>query len=226
MKKVITIAIALLGLLATDQSQAASMTLDSAGRNVTFVDEEGNALLTSDGWVATFWYKQNLTDEYTAIGLAGFMDVSGWYADVPVWATPEEYDGTFFFASKNIITATPSTEYYLSIRIVQLDADELSKLSFDYDAGGLYSASFGDSIADRISDLWDAFGDDANAFNNEGSPLSASSTGATGGNFMGSFGWANGTDVGIVTAVPEPSTWLLLGAGSAFVVIMRRRKKQ
>jgi len=224
MKKII--AIAIMGLLALGQSQAASINFDSTGKNISFIDENtGDALLTSDGWLVSFWWKQNAGDNFTAIGLAGFLDAGGWYSDVPPWCDPGDYDGMFFFGSENMISAKDSTEYYISIRIMQVDAATLSGLSFDYDAGALWSSAFGDSIADDIAEMWKDFGDASNAFNNE-SKLESSSNGALSGDLMSAMGWTSNQKVPIkADAIPEPSTWLLLGAGAAFVVVMRRRKK-
>ena len=212
-----------MGLLAIGQSQAADLGIESWGTNVRFVDQGGSALQTSDGWLVSIWWKQNETDAYTAIGLTGFLDdyASGWYNPPPM-GSPGEFDGMIQFNSTDTLPSVGSAEYFLSIRVFQVDATTLSGLNFGY--GGEVSVPlWSDTAAQKaISDLWDDFGRAENQWENV-STLTALPSGAMGGDIMAAMGWAPGTDV--VVAIPEPSTWLLLGAGAAFVVIMRRKKK-
>ena len=211
-----------MALVAINMSQASYFTLDGTLQGITFVDENtGNALLTSDGWVVTFWWKQNDTDPaYRALGLAGFLDKGD----------TSEYDvgnyGQFLYASGNAFLGAATTDCYIAIGIMQLDATELAKLSFGFDAEAITvgTQSGTDANSLKVQALWDQFGDDANFF--EGTGKAGGGGTVNTGALDSWFGFARNTPVNVKTdSIPEPSTWLLLGASAAFAVVMRRRRK-
>ena len=209
-----------MGLLALSQSQASMLNFNSTSTNVTFVDETNNALLTSDGWLVTFWWSQTGADgTFRALGLSGFLDKGD----------PEEWpdnDGQFFFASTSSpFSGTPFADCYIAIGVMQVPASVLSTLTFGDDAEALKATTIGDANGVKIENWWTLYGDDDNWY--QGNANSGSGGSIAGAAVLNNFfGWGNGTDVKITSnPVPEPSAWLLLGAGAAFAVVMRRRKK-
>jgi len=218
MKKLI--AITIMGLVALSQSQASQMSLNSGGSGVSFVlDGTTDLLMTSDGWLVSFWWKQNAGDEFKAVGLSGFLDAGN-----PAWYDASDY-GTFMFQSSptHPFTGDPNSPCHLSIRIFQVDAAALAELSFDNNARALVTANVNnplDANMQKIEELWNTFGLDDNRWDGSGTAVGGGNV--SGVNLNTWFGIAPG-QVGVV--VPEPSTWLLLGAGAAFTVVMRRRKK-
>jgi len=216
MKKLI--AITIMGLLALSQGQASMMNLNSTARNITFVDEAGGALLTSDGWLVTFWWSQSGADgTWLATGLSGFLD----YGDPGEWT---DRDGQFFFSSLHSFTGTPMVEAHLAIGIMQVPDSVLNGLTFGDDAEAIVVSTTGVG-RDTIESLWSTYGDEANWFTGSGNAASGGSI--SGANLLPDwFGFPRDGKVTVTgDVIPEPSTWLLLGAGAAFTVIMRRRKK-
>jgi len=178
------------------------------------------------GYVAAYWWSADGVD-YSVIGISGFADLLG---------GGPELDGCFYFDSEGIIPkpGSGSTTSYVGLTIFRYDAGVAAKWD-------------GDQWNAFINGLTvDSLGGNANATTIEGYWNAAQSgTGQTGEwwgaqisidylggvspedifNGPGGFGWNSTKQYLTANPIPEPSTWLLLGAGAAFTVIMRRRRK-
>jgi len=237
MKKVIA-TITTACVLAVSQGHAVTNLIfdTTADELIFFSDSSGNMVTTlPDGYVATFWWSQTGAEgSFTALGMAGFLDVSTWNA-----GKGNIYDGGFIFNSGVIVPAAGGENCYVMMRIFQMPdiADYLLTHPYLNDKGVLLNdGSFGGAVHAEISGLWtDALalwesgvGGDIGEYVSD--PIKATSAGGVAFYIVDSFtsyGWDLGDTVYLKapTLVPEPSTWLLLGAGAAFVVVMRRRTK-
>jgi len=180
------------------------------------------------GYLAAFWWSpDNSAGSYKVVGIGGFADLLG---------GGPELDGCFFFDSADIF-ATPAsgtTTSYIGMTIFRYDVgvkagwDETQWQSF---LDGLTVSSLsGDANAAKIEGYWTA-GQSGSGQTGEwwGAQISIDNLGTVSPedifNGPGGFNWGGTKQYLTANAIPEPSTWLLLGAGAAFTVIMRRRKK-
>jgi len=240
MKKILSTIIAI-GALAAGTAQAQN----NAG--LSFINF-GNALVSladgtpvttlgsgaEAGYVAMFWW--SATDDPAAfkpLAVDGFCDYL-WYDD--------QYAGVFYSEGPAFMVPVPAgaTETYVAITVFRVDS-LVGEDRSDWD--GFFSLYNGDAAA--MMSLWDA------ATKNASGTSQVSDLLANGGTWFGTVAhdstdgtptgytpmdfasgdWVSGTvrlgttPIANPLPVPEPSTWLLLGAGAAFTVIMRRRKK-
>jgi len=207
-------------------SQAASVTVYNFfdEENIPMLSLQNGGLLTTlgeaetSGYLAIYWWSADDIN-YSAIGIGGFGDLYG-----------PEFEGWFRFDSTGLLPSpvTGETTSYLGMTVFRYEP----LLGSDGDAwwsfiNGLVVKNLNDANADILASYW---GDaQAGKYGGEiaqwwGAEIVIDYLGGVTPSDLinNGFGW-NGQ--GQSTApIPEPSTWLLLGAGAAFVVIMRRRK--
>ena len=183
--------------------------------NISFADKDGNAISsygTGGAYVATFWYSGTSASSVELIGVADIMTNSkiDWYSypDDPI---------------DLVGTATG----FLEVRIFQLSESFAVMNDFDTWLGKQNETTILSLYNSRAEGS--QYGVWATTFQ--------LGTGGTAGNGFEHFIYStdplnvefskDGTVKlnGITDAIPEPSTWLLLGAGAAFIVILRRKKK-
>jgi len=233
MKKILTSIIAALALCGAAIAQTkyhVNTTIDGA---VMIVTDGTTPISSSNGWVATFWYGGTNPDP-TALAYLGAgvtfdyaLEANGMGSLAP------DYAGGFDWWSVDTLTlaAYPATSYF-AMRIFQVDqlfiennynGNTLSQLTMDAtEAATLWGAASA-SGADGIEILYSMQADGT---------LPREIFEFTfvkfhdGKNYVDASNWLANPDALKVAPIPEPSTWLLLGAGAAFVVVMRRRRKQ
>jgi len=227
MKKILSaIAIAIVGFgMASTAHAQASVTFNSfpSSINVWFADSGGNTLTSynGDNYVAAYWYSASEIPEnfsspdwdwnsVTAIGI-GDLSLDG---KAYLTTSPDYFP----------LTTPAGSTGYLGMTIFKL-GDDLNFLDTnEFDA---WAASYMCNQA-GIRELLESMAADGEVGHWTTSYM-ALDGGSAGGNAFNNFMSSNGgpfdANTGYSTsAIPEPSTWLLLGAGVAFVVIMRRRK--
>jgi len=200
--------------------------------------QEGGAVHTlgteaTSGYLIAFWWSADGSEgSYEAVGISTF-------ADVLMGGTDADNAGYFYWASEGIFPkptppATGVFEGFLGMTVFRYDAgvnagwgvDEWSAFT-----AGLTVASLGDtspgSSASKIEDLWSAAQE---GHRHVGEWWDARYTVDNNGAFdvqdfvsdSRGFGWDGNQ---YLDTIPEPSTWLMLGAGLAFVVVVRARRK-
>jgi len=194
-----------------DDKPGATINL-SGGGGVTTLGSGATA-----GYVAAFWWSATGAEgSYSAYGIGGFSDYG--------LGLGSDFDGTFFYESGGF--PQPGTGF-LGVTVFRVNdlvgADVAAWDSFfDLNGNGASIAALWDAAQTNpngeVGDWWGA----KITFDEYGFFLPYDVFGASEAN--GGFGW--GTDKQYLSAVPEPSTWMLLGAGAAFVVLLRRRKKE
>ena len=208
-----------LGAVGTSFAEGAQIQFDSMTPDITFHNKAGDLLSSYDGinYVASFWF--GLTE--AAMKPIGFGDlVDGtvcWFSD-PKY--PVEFDAT--------------NKGYLSIKIFVLDSSYdshfINEGIFDTWSQGYKAADLSDPIIANLLGMFNAK-PDGSEWGEWTSVIYAKSSGSAGDGieqFMDSGAFKAGGEYHldkVAGAVPEPSTWLLLGAGAAFIVILRRKKK-
>jgi len=220
MKKIAITILSAIALCGVVHAVPTTLAIDTMGPNIPIFLADDTTLVSTleGGYIATYWYSAtNDEADLVAIGAGVFGDA---YAlamgldatEALAWA------GTLFWNSypTNVINMNDGQEYLFSIRVFQ--APSLAAL---YDGNENASLHLGSS---EIAGLW-----------------SAASTGGSSGQIgdfqyhmmpapggvpvtIGETNFAGGSLHQVGAPVPEPSTWLLLGAGAAIVVIFRRRK--
>jgi len=179
----------------------------------------------SDGYIATFWWSpDDSAGSYKALGATYFSDVDP--------ASFSGLEGGFFYMSNALLDYDEDGQGgYISVKIFQYNAVDTSK----WGAGDWINFCDSLQVTDldnaaqqkALTDLWAAAQTDSPEYYEGKGSFSTLANGfpPDGSSFMG---WSEPFKLNVnpnYTPVPEPSTWLLLGAGAAFVVVMRRRKK-
>jgi len=188
------------------------ITLSGGGAVTTL----GNS--ATSGYVAAYWWSSDGVN-YSAIGIGGFTDYELGF--------PSGLDGTFYFMSEQIMP-TPGTGF-LGLTVFRHDIGDGTWDAFFADL--MVSSLTSDPNSAKIEALWDAA--QSSTYGEIGDWWGAELVFDADGGFtpfdvfgtskeLGGFGW-DGAQA--LRAIPEPSTWLLLGAGAAFVVLLRRRRK-
>jgi len=227
MKKILTatfMAAALSGLL-----NASNFTVDTGGANAPIYYSDKSTLFSSyDGYIVTFWFSQD--GDPSKLGVVGagvsldYMAGVGYGMDAGDRA---EYKGYIDWNSSpyNPITMLSGIESLFSIRIFY--APDLVAL---YD--GNVEANI--SLTAQLPDLsflapadWETAWLAAQSGDKEVGDFQYTMTpaGTTPKQLSELPDFRNKNYYMTAASIPEPSTWLLLGAGAAFTVIMRRRKK-
>jgi len=225
MKKILnTIAIAILAV-GVSQAQTRLELYNAYELPYPTINIEGKGAVTTlgsgdtAGYVAAYWWSPNGTD-YSVIGISGFLDME--FGSTAA--------GCFSFTSDLIIPVpeTGSEISYLGLTVFRFDdlvgADVEDWMAFFNDMK--VTSLDDDANAATIADMWSAAqnAEDGYARGWWGAEVTINNLGdvAPINVFGDGFGW--GGDPQYLAAIPEPSTWLLLGAGAAFLVLMRRRK--
>ena len=229
MKKIIATITACTFALTMAQAQFNFMSIDSSSHNgvVLMFDPLGDnagdkVTTTTGGYVASYWLKSASMADYALVGITTLGDFIGF---------PDDY--ALFWTSDAIIPRPGETPVNYSFELRVFKVDSIGTPGGDWGNEMFSAASLNDTSAayDNAYKLWD---DAYKAWDAGGAAEYGSWTGTavmTDAGFTGQIGdwlgWSNTGNTLYLTAnaIPEPSTWLLLGAGSAFVVIMRRRKK-
>ena len=181
------------------------------------------------GYLAAFWWSpDDSAGSYSVIGISTFADSS--------YGVGSELDGCFAFSSESLLPtpASGSATSYLGVTIFRYDAgvaggwDDTQWNAFV--AGLTVTSLSGDANADKIEGYWNAAQSGAGQTGEWwGGAISIDQYGGVAPddifNGPGGFGWNSTKQYLTANPIPEPSTWLLLGAGAAFAVVMRRRKK-
>jgi len=231
MKKTLTtiaIAAAALGMSETIHAQA-TVTFNSfpSSINVWFTDSEGTTLSSYGGgnYVAAYWYSAvEIPETFTAdwswdlVTAIGIGDLS---SDGKAYLTtaPDYFP----------LTTPAGQTGYLGMTIFKLGEDLSFLNTNDFDA---WAAGYMGNQA-GIRELLESMAADGEV-GHWATSYMALDGGSAGGNAFSNFMSGNGgpfsqntgyaTSAANTDAIPEPSTWLLLGAGAAFVLVMRRRK--
>jgi len=249
MKKIATIlTLALLTLVG--QMQAAdnpfnlnTFLLAGSADDTRFYHSDGSTLVGSyGGYIATIWYG-GLSDLPEALkpyqaAVLGDMLVGEVYGDP---AEAANYAGTLQWASDPAtISVEPNTTYHFSLRIFY--APELVALFDPMFDGRLNEWSKIDITTGTIQTAWDkAYADwFSGANNHEIGDFIYSVTTNSDGKVTG-ITEVDGSNTFLAMAasdgqfylsaptfadpIPEPSTWLLLGVGAAFVAVVHNRRR-
>jgi len=229
MKKILTATIAAAALLGSLYAEDFKVDTYSANAPIYYSDKT-TAFSSYDGYIATFWFAQDNNPANLAIMGAG-VSMDYYAGEVYSMDAGEraEYKG---FLDWNSIPADPldmlsGKEALFSIRIFyapdlvalfNLNPNDESSISLTAMLSGValtpadWEARWEAALLDDSKEV----GDFQYHMTPDGTtPLQLSEL----PNFKDKTYYMTGA------SIPEPSTWLLLGAGAAFTVIMRRRKK-
>ena len=241
MKRILS-TLALVAAIATSYGQTSLSVITTPGtgtlNNLPPVLLDGSPVTSvGDGYVVSFWWSlDDSPGSYVALGATYFNDASS-------NASMALRMGGFNFASPAAIPHSSDGETgYLAIRIFQFDlAGELGledpATAADwrgyFGTTGLGASSLTDTVTnDLITGWWEAAQTNSEYLYEDYAQYTTGEDGRIappGTHTMWHFGWNEpGTVINMTKNpdfIPEPSTWLLLGAGAAFTVIMRRRKK-
>jgi len=239
MKKILSIiAITAAAFTSAQATDMVFFTLWNFGPAITL--EDGQTKITTSGtgdgagYLAAYWWSETGgTDlaNYSVLGISTMADCLG-----DDFLPQDKLPGLLYFQSEGIIIAPTNNESFIAMTIFRYDigVDEgWSIAQWNSFVGGLTVNAWGDQSAQDIQGLWQASQDlwDSNANSNEiGIFMNGKITHGMGGGVnevppteaAGLTNW--GSTPHLVAPIPEPSTWLLLGAGAAFVMIFRRRK--
>ena len=225
MKKILTATIAaaaLMGSLTAEDFKVDTYTADAP----IYYSDKVTAFSSYDGFIATFWFAQdNDPANLTIVGAGVSMDYLAGMVYGLDETDREEYKGYIDWNSvpSNPLDMLSGKEALFSIRIFY--APDLVAL---YDGNEESSIS----LTAQLPDL-----SYMSAAKFEAAWLAAQSGDKEAGDFQYTMTPSGTTPKQLselpdfrnksysMDTVPEPSTWLLLGAGAAFTVIMRRRKK-
>ena len=189
------------------------------GIDVPILDSAGNPISSLNGYIATFWFAQSGDPgDLVAVGAAITYDYAYDYYSMD----GSEYIGGFDYNSTpaGVTMLTDGTIALWSIRVFQIEQGLLDS-NYDGNFSSQLSLTTGEITAmwaDAENGLMGEWGD----FQYHMTPIG----GAPVGIGLTDFADLMPVDGYRLNPIPEPSTWLLLGAGTAFMVIMRRRKKQ
>ena len=188
--------------------------------NIKMEDDTTLVSSLSGGYIATFWWSpDDSAGSYVALGATYFTDAH----PVLSFFGP----GYFEFVSNPILPYTTDGEKgYAGIVIFKLDGWAGKVVDTDEPGSGFRVDSLTDTT---VSDWWEAAKlTSPEIYEQFGMEFTTGTLGSTPNNvIVDVFGWSGTVNLySNPYLIPEPSTWLLLGAGSAFVVVMRRRKKQ
>ena len=227
MKKILTATIAAAALLGTLSAEDFNVDTYSANAPIYYSDKT-TAFSSYDGYIATFWFAADNNPANLAIVGAG---VSMDYFAGEVYglnaAERLEYKGFLDWSSSPTNPLNmPTTEVTFAIRIFYApdlvalyNGNEESSISLTAQLPDLSFLTLADWEARWEAALLDdskEVGDFQYRMTPNGTtPLQLSEL----PNFKDKTYYMS------AASIPEPSTWLLLGAGAAFTVIMRRRKK-
>jgi len=241
MKKILSTLAITVAAIATSYGQF-SVTFTSTpgqgiGNNLAPFTLDGAPITSvADGYIVTFWWAADLGEDEmgspVALGATFFNDANS-------NGTMAGYAGGFSMQTAFAIPHTVANQTgYLGIRIFQLDLADVLGLDraltaldwqgyFANNGSGQRASSLTDTVKqDLIGGWWEDAQTGSEYIYEDYTMYTTLAEGVivpTGTNAMTYlFGWS-GTNA--PELVPEPSTWLLLGAGAAFTVIMRRRKK-
>jgi len=240
MKKIlilITAGAMALGALQEARADISTIRFNSASADIAFVTSGYDLLSTTLGgnYVVTFWYAetQTIVDGWNInlkpIGITGFESGGDLEGMFDLW-------GSNPAMPLDLVSGQPG---FLGIRIFEL-GDMHAKSFADDDAWWDYFEGLkgpgvvtSPTMAGMIEDMFkykaafSEYGEWIGSFNAD------SDGGVPGSNAIyyidfglpGGVGSAGTVMLDKIAGIPEPSTWLLLGAGAAFIVILRRRKK-
>jgi len=226
MKKILTATIAAAALLGSLYAEDFKVDTYSANAPIYYSDKT-TAFSSYDGYIATFWFAQdNNPANLTIVGAGVSMDYYAGIAYGMDAGDRAEYKG---FLDWNSYPSDPldmlsGKEALFSIRLFY--APDLVALYDGNDQSYISLTAMLSGVALTPAD-WEARWDAAQSGDKElgdfqyhmtpdgTTPLQLSEL----PNFKDKTYYMTGA------SIPEPSTWLLLGAGAAFTVIMRRRKK-
>jgi len=212
---------------------------DSLNLTKVYFSDEQTLLSSSYNYVVTYWFFDEAKGDFVAVG-------AGVTADLTFGS--DDFQGNFYWDSQPnaVLNLQPNKEYHYAIRIFS-DAEMISL----FDTGAVNtpgsSAWYGriDLSPDGIAAAWaraeaawemgvGEIGDFEFTMTSTpaGSPGVLSSDSDWWKNAHMSVDDPNNPDghhkyflKAHTVPVPEPSTWLLFGAGAAFLIISRRRKK-
>ena len=234
MKKIIATIAACTVALATLEAQSDLLGINTYGHEISFKFDPlgqkpgGTVNTLTDGYVASYWLKSATMGDFALVGISGFGDCydASWGGG---------FDDGLYWESKAIVprpSGTNTMYYEFELRIFKLDSvpalggeydnEVFSALSLS-DSSGAYNAAY--KLWEDAFNAWDAGGSAEYGVFQGGFTADISGIPGHIGNWFGYGGVAGHTLTLTANPIPEPSTWLLLGAGAAFVVIARRRKK-
>jgi len=225
MKKILTATIAAAALLGS--LYAEDFKADTYSANAPIYYSDTTTLFSSyDGYVATFWFSaDNNPANLGIVGAGVSMDYFAGVAYGMDAGDRAEYKGFLDWNSvPSSPLAMPSTEVVFSIRIFY--APDLVALYNGNEESSISLTATLLGVPLTLAD-WESRWDAAQTGDKEVGDFVYHMTpnGTTPINLSEIPGFGNKSYF-MGAPVPEPSTWLLLGAGAAFTVVMRRRKKQ
>ena len=187
-------------------------------------DNAGTKVTTAGGYVASYWLKSASMSDFALVGITTLGDFIGF---------PDEY--ALFWTSDAVIPRPPgdtTVPYTFELRVFKVDS--LGTPGGDWGNEMFTADSLTDTTSQAYKDAYKLWDDAYKAWDAGGEAEYGSWSGTaimdnTGfsGQIGDWLGWSNGGNTLYLTsnAIPEPSTWLLLGASASFVLVMRRRKK-
>jgi len=193
---------------------------------ITLSDGTTKVNTLGDSYIAAYWWSpDDSPGSYKALGATVFSDANFLSDDWPA-------GGALFFQSDMVLPYTTNGQTgYIQMRIFQYNMVDTSLWS-DTDWTGFTDSLWVTDLSNatqqkNINDLW-AFAKTNSEEIYEGKAMFTTDINGVvpdGGFLTWSKDPLQLYKNPTYDPIPEPSTWLLLGAGAAFAVVMRRRKK-
>jgi len=225
MKKILTLIA--VGILALGVSHAGDTKIEffnsyNMAHSINLADDQGLVSTLGGGYVVAYWLSATGGDDvtsYQSLGISGFLDL----------AHGSAADGYFSYTTGmlDLVPASGEATYYLGMTIFRVD--DVSNWGEFF--GDLNSSLGSAATQTALTNMWLAAEAATSETHQTGQWWNAQVTFDNLGDrqpedlFGVAFGWNGQKQFLSAEPIPEPSTWLLLGAGAAFVMILRRRKK-
>jgi len=186
-------------------------------------NQDGETPISSyDGFIVTFWMTlDNDPDNLKMFGAAVTADYAygenGWDSFFP----PGFGEGGIDYMANESISINTSGSTLFAVRIFRVDQALITSNFSLYD-GSNASPSYLGMDYSELEELWDSTTNNYLDIQYSGAVQLGTTPSLENTTFADVWAEKHG---GQFVLIPEPSTWLMLGAGLAFIVVMRTRRK-